>query len=80
MCYCTDYIVGIYFQGSENVNPMPAKPAKPRKRRTWTQTFEELQHKGGWNLMLSILEREQGSYCGSEPVIGIILGKDNSLP
>ena len=31
MCYCTDYIVGIYFQGSENVNPMPAKPAKPRK-------------------------------------------------
>ena len=29
--------------------------------------------------MLSILEREQGSYCGSEPVNGIILGKDNSL-
>ena len=31
MCYCTDYIVGIYFQVSENVNPMPAKPAKPRQ-------------------------------------------------
>ena len=29
--------------------------------------------------MLGILECEQGSYCGSEPVIGIILGKDNSL-